>query len=51
MKALVFVLLVAIAGMLTAAVSAYPSFVISGDSFMLDGKPVQIVSGSIHYFR
>eukprot|EP01023_Acetabularia_acetabulum_P034994 TRINITY_DN32943_c0_g1_i1.p1 TRINITY_DN32943_c0_g1~~TRINITY_DN32943_c0_g1_i1.p1 ORF type:complete len:178 (-),score=14.21 TRINITY_DN32943_c0_g1_i1:81-560(-) len=28
-----------------------PSFVIARDRFMKDGQPIQLVSGSIHYFR
>ena len=26
-------------------------FLIKGDHFEFDGKPLQIISGSIHYFR
>jgi hypothetical protein len=35
----------------SAGASANRSFVISGDVFLRDGKPFQVLSGSVHYFR
>src|SRR5579859_4685844 len=29
----------------------HPSFTIQGDHFLLDGKPLQILSGEMHYAR
>ncbi|PSC67692.1 Beta-galactosidase 17 [Micractinium conductrix] len=34
-----------------AAAKAPPSLTIEADTFLLDGKPLQIISGSMHYFR
>lgn len=34
-----------------ATLSSTPSFTIENDRFILDGKPFQIISGAIHYFR
>jgi len=36
---------------LSAGASANRLFVISGDVFLRDGKPFQVLSGSVHYFR
>ena len=33
------------------SVLSTPSFTINDDRFVLDGKNMQIISGSIHYFR
>jgi beta-galactosidase len=44
-RATAFSLLVILAG------AAARSFVVNGSSFVKDGEPFQIISGSVHYFR
>jgi hypothetical protein len=36
---------------LAVLVSAERSFIVSGNSFVKDGQPIQLISGSMHYFR
>jgi len=39
------------AGWATPALAAQPRFSVSGDQFMLDGRPFQILAGEMHYPR
>jgi beta-galactosidase len=51
LPAFVAILAVALPSLAIAQETVKPSFVVEGDHFALNGKPVQILSGEMHYAR